>query len=165
MYRQCRCEVRVGQYIPLLPCWARSLQGERQKSSHYPAVEIPRSHKRVLRIMRQESLLCPLKRQFVVTTDSAHSFPTYPNLLAERDVTTPDQAWVAAIPYVRLPTTFVYLAGVLDASSRRGVGWRLSRQMDTQLTLAALELALTQRCPVPGLIHHSDRGVQYASLS
>lgn len=123
------------------------------------------NHKRVLRIMRQESLLCQLKRQFVVTTDSAHSYTTYPNRLAERDVTAPDQAWVADITYVRLPTTFVYLACVLDAYSRRCIGWRLSRQIDTRLTLAALEMALTQRRPAPGLIHHSDQGVQYASLS
>lgn len=77
----------------------------------------------------------------------------------------PNQVWVADITYVRLPTTFGYLACVLDAFSRRCGGWKLSRQIDTQLTLAALEMALTQRQPAPGLIHHSDRGVQYASLA
>lgn len=123
------------------------------------------NHKRVLRIMHQESLLCHLKRQFVVTTDSVHGYTTYPNLLAEWDVTAPDQAWVADITYVRLPTAFVYLACVLDAYSRRCVGWKLSRHIDTQLTLTALEMALAQRRPAPGLIHHSDRGVQYASLN
>src|SRR5689334_801554 len=115
--------------------------------------------------MRQESLLCQLKRRFQVTTDSAHGLPTYPNLLAETALSAPNQAWVADITYVRLPTTFVYLACVLDAYSRRCVGWKLSRQIDTHLTLAALEMALTQRCPAAGLIHHSDRGVQYASLA
>jgi transposase InsO family protein len=123
------------------------------------------NHKRVLRVMRQESLLCHLKRRFIVTTDGTHGYPIYPNLLAETTVTAPNQAWVADITYVHLPTTFVYLACVLDAYSRRCVGWKLSRQIDTQLTLDALELALTQRRPTPGLIHHSDRGVQYASLA
>ena len=123
------------------------------------------NHKRVLRIMRQESLLCHLKRRFLVTTDSAHGLPTYPNLLAQTTLSAPNQAWVADITYVRLPTSFAYLACVLDAYSRRCVGWTLSRQIDTQLALDALEMALTQRHPAPGLIHHSDRGVQYASLA
>jgi transposase InsO family protein len=123
------------------------------------------NHKRVGRVMRQESLLCHLKQRFLVTTDSTHGLPTYPNLLAEVALSAPNQAWVADITYVRLPTSFVYLACVLDAYSRRCVGWKLSRQIDTQLTLDALEMALTQRHPAPGLIHHSDRGVQYASLA
>ena len=123
------------------------------------------NHKRVLRVMRQESLLCQLKRRFLVTTDSTHGLPTYPNLLAQTPLSAPNQAWVADITYVRLPTSFVYLACVLDAYSRRCVGWKLSRQIDTQLTLDALNMALTQRRPAPGLIHHSDRGVQYASLA
>lgn len=123
------------------------------------------NHKRVLRVMRQESLLCHLKRRYLVTTDSAHGLPIYPNVLAEVTVSAPNQAWVADITYVRLPTSFVYLACLLDAYSRRCVGWKLSRQIDTQLTLDALEMALTQRRPAPGLIHHSDRGVQYASLA
>jgi transposase InsO family protein len=121
------------------------------------------NHKRVLRVMREESLLCQLQRHFVVTTNSAHGYQTYPNLLAEAVLTGVDQAWVADITYIRLPTAFVYLACVLDAFSRRCVGWKLSRQIDTRLTLAALEMALATRQPAPGLIHHSDRGVQYAS--
>lgn len=123
------------------------------------------NHKRVLRVMRQESLLCQLKRRFLVTTDSAHGLPTYPNLLVHTTLSAPNQAWVADITYVRLPSSFVYLACVLDAYSRRCVGWKLSRQIDTQLTLDALDMALTQRRPASGLIHHSDRGVQYASLA
>jgi transposase InsO family protein len=98
-----------------------------------------------------------------VTTDSAHGYQTYPNLLAEAKLTGLDQAWVGDLTYIRLPTTFVYLACVLDAFSRRCIGWKLSRQIDTRLTLAALEMALATRQPAPGLIHHSDRGVQYAS--
>ena len=121
------------------------------------------NHKRVLRLMRKESLLCQLRRRFVATTNSSHRLRTYPNLLADCVLTGPDHAWVADITYVRLPTAFVYLACVLDAWSRRCVGWQLSRTIDTRLTLAALEQALAARCPAPGLIHHSDRGVQYAS--
>ncbi len=123
----------------------------------------PGNHKRVLRVMREASLLCQLKRRFVVTTDSAHGYRTYPNLLAGATLDRLDQAWVADITYIRLPTTFVYLACILDAYSRRCVSWKLSRQIDTQLTLAALEMAIAARQPRRGLIHHSDRGVQYAS--
>ena len=121
------------------------------------------NHKRVLRIMRDEALLCQLKRRFVPTTDSRHGLGHYPNLLRERMVSAPNQAWVADITYVRLPTTFVYLAAILDAFSRRVVGWQLSHQIDTELTLAALERAIVARRPLPGLIHHADHGVQYAA--
>ena len=122
------------------------------------------NHKRVLRIMREESLLCHLKKRFVVlTTNSRHGFPVYPNRLADLVVSAPDQAWVADLTYIRLRGAFVYLACILDAFSRRCVGWHLSRDMTTQLTLAALRQAIAQRHPQPGLIHHSDRGVQYAS--
>lgn len=123
------------------------------------------NHKRVLRVMRRESLLCQLERRFVVTTDARHGFRTYPNLLADTTVDGPDQAWVADLTYIRLPTTFAYLACLLDAWSRRCIGWRLSRTIDTTLTLAALDQALTTRQPPPELIHHSDRGVQYASAA
>lgn len=123
------------------------------------------NHKRVLRVMRQEALLCQLQRRFVATTDSAHGLRTYPNLLAAAALTGLDQAWVADLTYIRLPTTFAYLACILDAWSRRCVGWRLSRSIDTTLTLAALDQALAARQPPPGLIHHSDRGVQYASAA
>jgi putative transposase len=121
------------------------------------------NHKRVLRVMRRESLLCQLKRRFVATTDSGHALRTYPNLVAGVEPTGPDQVWVADITYIRLPTAFAYLACVLDAWSRRCVGWCLSRRIDTRLTLKALDHALATRHPSPGLIHHSDRGVQYAS--
>jgi putative transposase len=122
------------------------------------------NHKRVLRLMRQESLLCQIKqRRFVPTTDSAHAFGVYPNLIKDRKLDGLDQAWISDITYVRLPTSFCYLAAILDAYSRRCVGWRLSPFIDTRLVLSALEMALTTRRPEPGLIHHSDRGVQYAS--
>jgi transposase InsO family protein len=120
------------------------------------------NHKRVLRVMRKESLLCQLRRGFVVTTDSRHAHPTYPNLLAGLALTGLDQAWVADLTYIHLPQAFVYLAAILDAHSRRCVGWHLSRQIDHTLTLLALNRALASRRPPAGLIHHSDRGVQYA---
>jgi len=121
------------------------------------------NHKRVLRIMREESLLCQLKRRFVPTTDSQHGFRRYPNLITDLVIAHLDQVWVADITYIRLPTTFCYLAAILDACSRRCIGWELSRWIDTSLTLAALERALWSRRPEYGLIHHSDQGVQYAS--
>jgi len=121
------------------------------------------NHKRVLRIMRAESLLCQLQRSWVATTDSCHGLRTYPNLLAGLVLERPNQAWVGDITYVRLPTCFIYLACILDAWSRRCVGWQLSRTIDTHLTLAALNHAIALRRPQPGLVHHSDRGVQYAS--
>jgi len=121
------------------------------------------NHKRVLRVMREEALLCQIKRRFKPTTDSAHAFGRYPNLIEDIEVDGLDQAWLSDITYVRLPTTFCYLAAVLDAYSRRCVGWHLSRFIDTSLTLSALEMALAARRPAAGLIHHSDQGVQYAS--
>ncbi len=121
------------------------------------------NHKRVLRVMREESLLCQLRRGFVLTTDSAHSYRAYPNLLNGLMLEDLNSAWVADITYIRLLTNFVYLAAVLDAYSRRVIGWSLSRFIDTKLALAALKMALQTRKPRAGFIHHSDRGVQYAS--
>lgn len=121
------------------------------------------NHKRVLKVMRQESLLCQLKRRFKVTTESAHSFKRYPNLIKGIEIDGLDQVWISDITYVRLPATFCYLAAILDAYSRKCVGWHLSRRIDTSLTLWALEMALATRRPERGLIHHSDQGVQYAS--
>ena len=123
------------------------------------------NHKRVLPVMRAESRLCHLKRHFVPTTDSHHSYPVYPNLLAHRQLSAPNQAWMGDITYIRLPSCFVYLACLLDAYSRRCVGWKLSRLIDANLALGALEMALATRSIAPGLIHHSDRGVQYASTA
>jgi len=121
------------------------------------------NHKRVLRIMREESLLCQLKRRYVATTDSKHGLGTYPNLLKDLELRAPDQAWVADITYIRLPSSFCYLAAILDAYSRKCIGWALSRWIDTELTLMALEMALSCRRVEVGLVHHSDRGVQNAS--
>ena len=121
------------------------------------------NHKRVLRVMREETLLCQLKRRFVPTTDSQHGHRRSPNLIKHLTVTAVNQVWVADITYIRLPSTFVYLAAIVDAYSRRCVGWQLSPFIDTDLALGALTQALTERHPAAGLIHHSDQGVQYAS--
>jgi putative transposase len=121
------------------------------------------NHKRVLRMMREDNLLCIRRRAFVVTTDSRHHLPVYPNLARSITPTAVNQLWVADITYIRLRAEFIYLAVILDAFSRRVVGWALSRTMEGQLTVAALRMALIERQPEAGLVHHSDRGVQYAS--
>jgi len=121
------------------------------------------NHKRVLRMMREDNLLCVRRRAFLVTTDSRHKLPVYPNLAGEMKPTAINQLWVADTTYVRLRTEFVYLAVMLDAFSRRVIGWALGRTLEAQLAVAALRMALVQRRPPPGLVHHSDRGVQYAS--
>jgi len=121
------------------------------------------NRKRVLRLMRQDNLLCLRKKKWVRTTDSNHALPIYPNLASELLLTRPDQLWVADITYIRLQSEFVYLAVVLDVYSRRVIGWNLGRSLETELALEALQQALRQRRPQPGLVHHSDRGVQYAA--
>jgi len=121
------------------------------------------NHKRVYRLMREDNLLCLRKRKFVVTTDSDHGLPVSPNLARRMTLTGLDQLWVADLTYIRLELEFVYLAVILDAFSRRVIGWALDRTLDTELTLQALRRALVRRRPVLGLVHHSDRGVQYAS--
>jgi putative transposase len=120
-------------------------------------------HKSVLRMMREDNLLCVRRRKFVTTTDSRHKLPVYQNLMREMEVTRINQLWVADITYIRLRGEFVFLAVVLDAFSRRVVGWSLGRTLEAQLAIAALRMALMTRQPAPGLVHHSDRGVQYAS--
>ena len=120
------------------------------------------NRKRVQRLMREDNLLCVVKRKFVVTTDSAHGRKVYPNLAGSMILSDMNQLWVANITYIRLEEEFVYLAVILDAYSRRVIGWHLSEGLDDSLTLAALGMALAQRVVRPGLVHHSDRGVQYA---
>lgn len=121
------------------------------------------NRKRVQRLMREDNLLCVVKRKFVVTTNSAHGRKVYPNVAGSMILTGVDQLWVADITYIRLEEEFVYLAVILDAYSRRVIGWCLSDGLDDSLTLTALRMALEQRVVRPGLVHHSDRGVQYAS--
>ena len=121
------------------------------------------NRKRVLRMMRQDNLLCVRRRAFVMTTASNHGLPVYPNLARGMEVMAVNQLWVADITYIRLREEFVYLSVVLDAYSRRVIGWALGRTLDAALAVSALRMALQSRRPAPGLVHHSDRGVQYAS--
>jgi transposase InsO family protein len=117
----------------------------------------------VRRILRSDNLLAIRKRRFKATTNSAHGFTVYPNFAQYLQIKAINQLWVADITYLRLGREFVYLAVVLDVFSRRVVGWALRRNLQTALPLAALEQAIVQRQPGPGLVHHSDRGTQYAS--
>jgi len=121
------------------------------------------NRKRVSRILREDHLLGIQPRAFVVTTDSEHELEVYLNLASRMKLTGIHQLWVADITYIRLKTEFVYLAVILDAYSRKVVGWTLDQTLATRLPLAALEQAIAERQPPPGLVHHSDRGVQYAS--
>lgn len=121
------------------------------------------NHKRVARLMREDNLLAVQPRAFVVTTDSQHEFEVYLNLASRMKLTGINQLWVADITYIRLKTEFVYLAVILDGFSRKVVGWALERTLATRLPRTALEQAIAARQPAPGLVHHSDRGVQYAS--
>lgn len=122
------------------------------------------NHKRVNRLMREDNLLCLRRRAFApATTDSGHRFRVYPNLARRLAPTAVNQLWVADITYVRLDEAFAYLAVVLDAFSRRVVGWAMADHLRAELALSALDMALTQREVTPGgLVHHSDRGIQYA---
>jgi putative transposase len=120
------------------------------------------NHKTVLKIMRASDLLVRPLRGFVITTDSKHAFPLYPNLYENQWPSAPDQIWAADITYIRLPLGFCYLAAILDLYARRVIGWALEKYLEARLVIAALEMALKARRPASGLIHHSDRGVQYA---
>jgi putative transposase len=121
------------------------------------------NHKRVARIMREQDLRVRPKRRFVVTTNSDHDGPIFPNLAKDMVPSGPDQLWVADLTYIHILSGFVYLAVILDAWSRRVVGWAISRRIDADLALAALEAAVVARQPPPGCLHHSDRGSQYAA--
>jgi putative transposase len=121
------------------------------------------NHKRVARIMREDNLLAAQPKAFVVTTDADHELKVYLNLARRMELTGLHQLWVADITYIRLKTEFVYLAVILDAYSRKVVGWALDRTLAARLAIEALTQAIVHRKPPPGLVHHSDRGIQYAS--
>ena len=123
----------------------------------------PVNHKRVLRLMRESDLLCRTMRKWVRTTNSHHHFPRYPNRIKGMVIGRLNQVWLSDITYIRVRTGFVYLAAILDAYSRRVIGYAISTGLNTALTLEALKMAIVQRRPSPGVIHHSDQGVQYAS--
>ena len=139
-------------------CWGyRTLKA--QLFRHY-GLQV--NGKRILRVMRKYDLFRHIKRRFIKTTDSQHSYLVYPNLLKGLEITDMNQLWVADITYIRILTGFVFLAVILDVFSRRVVGWALAKRIDHRLTLEALRMALRTRIPRAGLIHHSDQGVQYA---
>lgn len=121
------------------------------------------NHKKVLRLMRESDLLCQIKRRWTSTTDSRHGLPVYPNLLKGRKASCLDQVWVTDITYIRIKYGFVYLAAILDGCSRKVIGYAISDRLDTALVMAALRMAIEQRKPGAGVLHHSDQGVQYAS--
>ncbi len=121
------------------------------------------NHKKVLRIMRERGFLCRPRRRWVKTTDSNHPYPLHPNRIKDLVVTAINQAWVADITYIRIRTSFVYLAAILDLFSRKAIGYAISRKIDTALSLQALKMAIHNRMPPQGVIHHSDQGVQYAA--
>jgi len=121
------------------------------------------NHKRILRLLRADNLLCLRRRKFLLTTNSQHGLPIYPNLAEGMVLTGIDQLWVADITYIRLQVEFVYLAILLDAFSRRCIGWALRRSLEAALVVEALRMSLLRRRPRPGLVHHSDRGAQYAA--
>lgn len=121
------------------------------------------NHKRVLRIMRSDNLLAVRYRKFVLTTDSRHDYEVYLNVAARMKVTGVNQLWVADLTYIRLQTEFVYLAVVIDRFSRKVIGWSVDRTLAARITVAALQLAIDRRQPPPGLVHHSDQGIQYSA--
>jgi len=121
------------------------------------------NHKKVLRLMRESDLLCRVRHRWVKTTDSRHRFRRYPNLIKGMAITRLNQVWLSDITYIRIRTGFVYLAAILDAYSRKVIGYAVSGGLDTSLTLEALNRAVARRQIGPGVIHHSDQGVQYAS--
>jgi len=137
--------------------------GYRRVTAQLKREKLVINHKRVLRLMRESDLLCRVKRRWINTTDSAHGFPRYPNLVKDMAISRLNQVWLSDITYIRIRTGFVYLSAILDAFSRRVIGYAVSPRLDASLPLEALKMAITQRRPGPGVLHHSDQGVQYAS--
>lgn len=155
-------EVELRDQIQRI-CLGMNRYGYRRITAELQRRSFKINHKRVLRLMRKDNLLCLRKKRWICTTNSSHAYRVYPNLTTGLVLTHPNQLWVADITYVRLVHEFVYLAVILDAFSRRAIGWALRCHLDMQLSLSALEMALATRTVLPGLIHHSDRGVQYAA--
>jgi transposase InsO family protein len=152
----------VGQ-IQAVQTHSRGTYGRRRVQAQLRAQGVPCSANRVARLMRQHGLLARPRRRFRVTTDSRHCFPVAPNRLGrDFSASAPDQVWVSDITYLATDEGWLYLATVLDLYSRRIVGWAMQPTLEKSLTLSALEMAVAQRQPAPGLIHHSDRGIQYA---
>jgi len=150
--------IRIEEVIEEFPGY-----GYRRVARQLHREHVQVNHKKVLRIMRERGLTRKRKRRFIRTTDSNHSCIIYQNLLQDYSVTALNQVWVADITYIRIMTGFVYLAVILDLFSRKAIGYNISRNLDTTLCLSSLHMAIKGRNPPQGVIHHSDRGVQYAS--
>jgi len=156
-------EMEVRSAIQQIVLEHRRRYGYRRVSAELRRLGMLVNHKRVARIMREDDLLALPPKRFVVSTDSKHELEVYLNLANRMKLTGINQLWVADITYIRLKAEFVYLAVILDAFSRKVVGWALDRTLASRLAIAALEQAIRKRQPPPGVVHHSDRGVQYAS--
>jgi len=155
-------EMETRSAIQTMAIEHRRRYGYRRITAELRRLGMPVNHKRVLRILREDNLLGVQPRRFVVTTDSDHRFEVYLNLASRMKLTGINQLWIADMTYIRLKKEFVYLAVVLDGFSRKVVGWALDRTLAARLPITALEQAVGERQPPPGLVHHSDRGVQYA---
>ena len=156
-------EMEVRSAIQQIALQHRRRYGYRRITAELHRRGMPVNHKRVARIMREDNLLGMQPKQFVVTTNSNHKLEIYLNLAGRMKLTGINQLWVADITYIRLKAEFVYLAVILDGFSRKVVGWALDRTLAIRLTIGALQRAIESRQPEPGLVHHSDRGLQYAS--
>ena len=155
-------EMEVRSAVQRISLEHRGRYGYRRIAAELRRQGMAVNHKRVARLMREDNLLAAQPRAFVTTTHSDHACEVYLNLARRMQLTGIDQLWVADITYIRLRSEFVYLAVVLDAFSRKVVGWALDRTLVARLAIAALERAIGDRKPLPGLVHHSDRGIQYA---
>lgn len=155
-------EMEVRSAIQQIAVEHRRRYGYRRITAELRRRGMQVNHKRVVRIMREDNLLALQPKRFVVTTNSDHELEVYLNLASRLKLTGINQLWVADITYIRLKAEFVYLAVILDGFSRKVVGWALDRTLAARLTVAALEQAIEKRRPGPGLVHHSDRGFQYA---
>lgn len=149
---------RIEQVALEFPCY-----GYRRVTKQLNREGIIANHKRVLRIMRESSLLVVAKKRWVKTTDSNHSYPIYPNLAKDIILSGINQLWIADITYIRILLGFVYLAVILDAFSRKALGWCISKSLESGFVISALRMAIQRRQPQKGVVHHSDQGIQYAS--
>jgi transposase InsO family protein len=167
-YRQSNCatqgepDLKLRQAIQAIAA-DMPAYGYRRITAQLARNGVVANHKRVLQLMRKDGLLCARKPAFVKTIQSQHSFTVYPNLVPTLSIDGPDQLWVADITYIHLRRDRFYLAVILDAFSRRVIGWQMDSTLGAQLTVAALQKALAQRTITPNLVHHSDRGTQYAA--
>jgi putative transposase len=157
-----RAEADLRDKIEVI-CLENNRYGYRRVTAELKRHQLRVNHKKVLCIMRESDLLCRVKRRRVKTTNSQHRFPRYPNLIRGKVIDRLNQVWLSDITYIRIRTGFVYLAAMLDAYSRKVIGYAVSTTLDTALTLEALRMSIARRKPGPGIIHHSDQGVQYAS--